>query len=69
MKQITLEPRLVQSTPGRACSGKIIFTWGLYGLTMAWLWELAGRSAAAQAAIWALALLFGLGLLLSTWEG
>jgi hypothetical protein len=69
MKQIILESRFAERLPGRACSGKLFFTWGLYGLAMAWLWELVARSAPGQAAIWAVALLTGLALLLRTWEG
>ena len=46
------------------CAGRLLFIWGGYGVAIAWLWSLTAGDAGSQAAIWALALLAGLWLLL-----
>ena len=43
-------------------------TWGLYGWAMLLLWHLAGGNSRAEAAVWWIALVAGLGLVLGTLE-
>jgi hypothetical protein len=67
MKQIILENRKYERL-GQACPARLAVTWGLYGLGMALLWQLAGPWPWAQAMAWAVALLAGLALLVRTGE-
>jgi hypothetical protein len=55
MKQITLEARpLAASTSG--CSGRLVATWGLYGIAMWLVAALAGPSVGGQVVAWLIAL-------------
>lgn len=64
MKQTILEPNFyrVHSQP---CPGRLLIAWGLYGFAAALFWQMAGSDPRAQAIVWLLALVLGLGLLLS----
>jgi hypothetical protein len=46
------------------CAGKLFLVWGAFGLGMAAVWGAAHGSPVAEAAIWSLGLVAGLGLLL-----
>jgi len=69
MKQITLGYDPVATRRRAVCSGRLLFTWGLYGVAMAWLWRLAEGNPVAQAATWMLAGGIALALLLGMLEG
>jgi len=68
MKQITLNSRVYPAPLERACPARLAVTWGLYGLGMALLWQLAGPGRWAQAVAWAIAAGVGLALLVRTGE-
>jgi hypothetical protein len=65
MKQIILKPT---SPDAPACSGKLFWLWGCYGLALALLWQLAGASRAGEAIVWSVAVLAGLALALALRE-
>jgi hypothetical protein len=67
MKQITLDYRLRQRTEA-ICPGRLLVTWGLYGLAMALLWRFAGENAGAQIATWLVALAAAAGLVFAMGE-
>ncbi len=67
MKQITLRKAMERPAPS-SCAGRLLFIWGGYGIAIAWLWSLTPRDAGSQAAVWALALLAGVWLLLGMRE-
>ena len=46
------------------CAGKLFLAWGAFGLAMAAVWGAGHGNPLADAAIWTLGLLAGLGLLL-----
>jgi hypothetical protein len=50
------------------CAGKLFLVWGTFGLAMAAIWGAAHGSPVADAAIWALGLVAGLGLLVGIRE-
>ncbi|MGC9991453.1 MAG: hypothetical protein ABSD52_03505 [Candidatus Cybelea sp.] len=50
------------------CAGKLFLVWGVFGLGMAAVWGAAHGNPVANAAVWALGLVAGLGLLLGMRE-
>jgi hypothetical protein len=50
------------------CAGKLFLVWGAFGLVMATVWRAAHGSPVGDAAIWALGVAAGLGLLLGMRE-
>lgn len=54
MKQITLEARPLASST--LCSGRLLATWGLYGVAMWLVSDLAGPSLGGQVVAWLIAL-------------
>jgi len=65
MKQITLNNRTVPASY-YPCSGRLLLTWGFYGLAMLLLWRLAGPGAFAHLAVWTAGLAGAAALLLWT---
>lgn len=55
MKQITLEVRPLAAFTSR-CSGRLVATWGLYGIAMWLVAALAGPSLGGQVVAWLIAL-------------
>ncbi|MGC2408096.1 MAG: hypothetical protein WA431_16955 [Candidatus Cybelea sp.] len=55
MKQITLEARPLASSTS-FCSGRLLATWGLYGVAMWLVSDLAGPSLGGQVVAWLIAL-------------
>ena len=68
MKQITLKTSCGHAIDVSACPSKLLAIWGIYGLALAALWQLAGGNPWAQAAIWLVALAGGTCLLVCTGE-
>jgi hypothetical protein len=50
------------------CAGKLFLIWGAFGLGMAAVWGAVHGNLLANAAVWALGLLAGLGVLLGMRE-
>ncbi|MFY9719768.1 MAG: hypothetical protein WAK16_08985 [Candidatus Cybelea sp.] len=50
------------------CLGRLLFTWGLYGLAMTMLWRVPHHSAWAAAALWAIAGLVALAVMVKLGE-
>ncbi|MGA2760360.1 MAG: hypothetical protein ABSF08_08590 [Candidatus Cybelea sp.] len=50
------------------CAGKLFFAWGAFGLGMAAVWGAAHGNPGADAAVWTLGLVAGLGLFLGMRE-
>jgi hypothetical protein len=66
MKQITLEAR--PSPLSAPCSGRLLATWGLYGLAMWLVASLAGPSVWGQVVAWTIALVIAGRMLACTAE-
>ena len=64
MKQIILQQTIQETPYAGPCLTRLAFIWGGYGIAIAWLWRLTGGDAWSQGAVWALALLAGVWLLL-----
>ena len=53
---------------GRVCTGRLFWIWGVYAVAMTWLWNGLTAAGFPAVAIWALAGLAGVALLVATRE-
>jgi|HubBroStandDraft_4_1064222.scaffolds.fasta_scaffold00001_97 hypothetical protein len=65
MKQIILKSRTATWNQA-ACPGRLFTIWGLFGIGTAMLWRIAGADLWAETAVWVVALIAALGLLLAS---
>lgn len=54
--------------PERICSGKLLWIWAVYAVAMSWLWNVLMAARFPAPAIWALAGIAGVLVLLATRE-
>lgn len=54
--------------PGPVCTARLFWIWGVYAMAMCWLWNGLGAAGFPAVAIWGLAGLAGVVLLLATRE-
>jgi hypothetical protein len=66
MKQITLTSEHYGADA--PCTGRLLWTWGLYGCAMWLIWHAFAGNPWAQSATWVLAAAVGLGLMLALRE-
>ncbi|HEX3671436.1 MAG TPA: hypothetical protein VHT92_07020 [Candidatus Cybelea sp.] len=67
MKQTILEYRDLSASSAGLCSGKLIFSFAVYGCALWWLDRAAAGNALGQAFVWTVALLGGAALALAAW--
>jgi hypothetical protein len=68
MKQIILKSQDDRNLSRGVCTGRLLMVWGLYGWVVAVFWRSAGNNPWVQAAVWVLALLAALALLIPMLE-
>ena len=54
--------------PGKACTGRLFWIWGVYAMAMCWIWNGLTAAGVPAACIWAVAGLAGVLVLLATRE-
>jgi hypothetical protein len=65
INQITLEAKMYSIIQKDAhCAGTLFLVWGAFGIAMAAVWGVAHGTPVTDAAVWALGVAAGLGLLL-----